>query len=280
MREDMLRYDLHCHSTRSDGLLEPAAVVRRAAERGVTVLALTDHDDTAGLAEARCAADEAGIALVPGAELSVSWEEHTIHVVALGIDANDAALQAGLESVRAGRDARARRIAAALERVGIHGALEGARSYVTSERLITRTHFARFLVETGRVREMKDVFKRYLARGLPGYVPHAWASLEQAIGWIRGAGGQAVLAHPGRYQLGTGGMRQLVAEFRDRGGAAIEVLSASHTTAQVSQFAALARLHGLKASAGSDYHGPGESWLDLGDLPQLPGGSVPVWQGW
>lgn len=276
----MLRYDLHCHSTRSDGLLEPAAVVRRAANRGVAVLALTDHDDTAGLAEARCAADVAGIALVPGAELSVSWEEHTIHVVALCIDASDAALQAGLESVRAGRDVRARRIAESLERAGVPGALEGARKYVTSERLISRTHFARYLVETGRVREMKDVFKRYLARGLPGYVPHAWATLEQAIGWIRGSGGQAVLAHPGRYQLGTGDMRRLVAEFRDRGGDAIEVLSASHTTAQVAQFAALARLHGLKASAGSDYHGPGESRFDLGDLPQLPGGSVPVWQGW
>jgi hypothetical protein len=280
MRGTMLRYDLHCHSTHSDGLLEPAAVVRRAAQRGVSVLALTDHDDTAGLTEARSAADEAGIALVPGAEVSVSWEEHTIHVVALGIDANDAVLQAGLESIRTGRDARARRIAEALERAGIPGALAGARKFVTSDRLISRTHFARFLVEAGHAREVKDVFKRYLAHGLPGYVPHAWATLAQAIGWIRGAGGLAVLAHPGRYPLGTGGMRQLVAEFRERGGDAIEVLSASHTAAQVAQFATLARLHGLKASAGSDYHGPGESWLDLGDLPQLPGGSVPVWQGW
>lgn len=276
----MLRYDLHCHSTCSDGLLAPAAVVRRAAERGVGFLALTDHDDTAGLAEAGAAAAECAIALVPGVEVSATWDDHTIHVVGLGIDAGNADLQSGLASVRDGRDARARRIGEALERAGIPGALEGARRYVTSERLISRTHFARFLVEAGHVREMKDVFKRYLARGLPGYVPHAWASLAQTVRWIRGAGGQAVLAHPGRYKLGSEGMRQLVAEFRDRGGEAIEVLSASHAAAQVAQFAALARLHGLKASAGSDYHGPGESWLDLGDLPQLPAGCVPVWQGW
>jgi predicted metal-dependent phosphoesterase TrpH len=278
--EAMLRYDLHCHSTRSDGLLSPAAVVRRAAARGVGCLALTDHDDTAGLAEASDAAAECGIALVPGVEVSATWDDHTIHVVGLGFDADDADLQSGLASIRDGRDARASRIGDALERAGIPGALEGARKYVTSGRLISRTHFARFLVEAGYVRDMKDVFKRYLARGLPGYVPHAWATLAQAVGWIRGAGGQAVLAHPGRYKLGTDGMCQLVAEFRDCGGGAIEVLSASHAAAQVAQFAALARLHGLKASAGSDYHGPGESWLDLGDLPQLPGGSVPVWQGW
>jgi len=276
----MLRYDLHCHSTCSDGLLAPAAVVRRAAARGVGFVALTDHDDTAGLAEAGDAAAECGIALVPGVEVSATWDDHTIHVVGLGIDAGNEDLQSGLASVREGRDARARRIGEALERAGIPGALEGARRYVTSERLISRTHFARFLVEAGHVREMKDVFRRYLARGLPGYVPHAWATLAQAVGWIRGAGGQAVLAHPGRYKLGSDGMRRLVAEFRDHGGEAIEVLSASHAAAQVAQFAALARLHGLKASAGSDYHGPGESWLDLGDLPPLPGGCVPVWQGW
>ncbi|HEX4883915.1 MAG TPA: 3',5'-nucleoside bisphosphate phosphatase [Casimicrobiaceae bacterium] len=276
----MLRYDLHCHSTRSDGLLAPRDVVRRAAERGVDVLALTDHDDTAGLAEAADAAREAGIAFVPGAEVSVTWDDHTIHVVALGIDPAHPALLAGLESVRAGRDTRARRIADALERAGIPGAWEGARKHVTHERLVSRTHFARFLVETGHAREMKDVFSRYLARGLPGYVEHAWASLGDAVGWIRAAGGQAVLAHPGRYKVSSAGMRRLLGEFRDSGGDAIEVLSASHASAQVAHFAALARVFGLKASTGSDYHGPGESWLDLGDLPPLPGGTVPVWQAW
>jgi predicted metal-dependent phosphoesterase TrpH len=276
----MLRYDLHCHSTRSDGLLEPAQVVRRAAQRGVDVLALTDHDDTAGLADAAEAARAAGIAFVPGAELSVSWEEHTIHVVALGIDPQHPALTAGLAAIRAGRDARARRIAESLERAGIGGAWDGARKYVTSERLMSRTHFARFLVEAGHVRDMKDVFSRYLARGLPGYVEHAWSTLDDAVGWIKAAGGHAVLAHPGRYKVGRDGMQRLLGEFRDRGGDAVEVLSASHTSAQVAQFAALARLHGLAASTGSDYHGPGESWLDLGDLPPLPAGTKPVWSLW
>lgn len=276
----MLRYDLHCHSTFSDGLLPPAEVVRRAARRGVDVLALTDHDETAGLDEAAVAAREARIAFVPGAELSVSWDDHTIHIVALGLDASNAGLQQGLAAVRAGRDTRARRIAAALADAGILGAWEGARRYVTSERLISRTHFARYLVEAGYCRTTKDVFARYLARGLPGYVQHAWATLGEAVGWIHGAGGQAVLAHPGRYKVDAADMRRLLAEFRDHGGEAIEVLSPSHSAAQVAHFAALARLHGLAGSTGSDWHGPGESWLDLGDLPPLPGGTVPVWKDW
>jgi len=275
-----MRYDLHCHSTRSDGLLSPAEVVHRAAARGVDVLALTDHDETAGLDEARAAADEAGIALVTGAELSVSWDEITIHVVALHFDPAHGALQGGLQQIRSGRDSRARRIAASLATAGIPGAYEGARRYVTSERLISRTHFARFLVEAGHVREMKDVFSRYLTPGRPGYVAHVWASLEDAIGWIHAAGGQAVLAHPGRYKVTSTGLPRLLSEFRDLGGDAVEVLSPSHQAAQVGQFASLARTYGLAASTGSDYHGPGESWLDLGDLPPLPAGLDPVWKHW
>ena len=275
-----MRYDLHCHSTRSDGLLAPGEVVRRAASRGVDVLALTDHDEIAGLDEARAAAEETGITLVAGAELSVSWEAITIHVVALGFDPAHAGLVAGLEQIRSGREGRARRIAASLEAAGIADAYEGARRYVTSERLISRTHFARFLVEAGHVREMKDVFSRYLTPGRPGYVPHAWASLEDAIGWIHDAGGQAVLAHPGRYKVSPTALARLLAEFRDREGDAIEVLSPSHDAARVAQFAAHARTYGLAASAGSDYHGPGESWLDLGALPALPPGLEPVWKDW
>jgi len=275
-----MRYDLHCHSTRSDGLLSPAEVVRRAATRGVDVLALTDHDETAGLDEARAAADEAGITLVTGAELSVSWDDLTIHVVALRFDAAHGGLQGGLDQIRSGRDGRARRIAESLASAGIPDAYEGARRYVTSERLISRTHFARFLVEAGHVREMKDVFSRYLTPGRPGYVAHAWASLDDAIGWIHAAGGQAVLAHPGRYKVTSKGLMRLLGEFRDRGGDAVEVLSPSHQAAQVAQFASLARTYGLAASTGSDYHGPGESWLDLGDLPPLPFGVDPVWKRW
>jgi predicted metal-dependent phosphoesterase TrpH len=276
----MVRYDLHCHSTFSDGLLRPAEVVRRAAERGVDVLALTDHDELAGIPEAQDEARAQGITLVPAAELSVTWEEDTIHVVALGLDPASPALAAGLAGVRDGRDARARRIAASLDRAGIPDAFDGALQYVTSERLISRTHFARYLVDKGYVGDMKDAFKRYLTHGKPGYVPHAWATLADALSWIHGAGGQAVLAHPGRYKLGSAGMKRLIAEFRAHGGAGIEVLSSSHTAAQAAEFATLARVFGLLASCGSDYHGPGESWLDLGDLPPLPAGVTPVWTAW
>ena len=276
----MTRYDLHSHSTASDGLLTPAELVVRAAERGVDVLALTDHDEVAGLAEARVAATAAGVVLVPGAELSVSWEGHTIHVVGLQIDPASPGLTEGLDAIRDSRRTRARRMADALAAAGIRGAYEGALKYVTSERLISRTHFARFLVEIGRAGEVKDVFNRFLVHGKPGYVPHAWATLEQAVGWIVAAGGEAVLAHPGRYKVTRSKLRQLLQQFRDAGGVAVEVLSPSHTPAQCTEFATLARTLGLRASVGSDFHGPGESWIDLGGLRELPPGVEPVWQRW
>jgi predicted metal-dependent phosphoesterase TrpH len=276
----MPRYDLHCHSTRSDGLLAPAAVVERAASRGVDILALTDHDEVSGLAEAMDAADKAGIRFVRGSELSVSWEDLSIHVVGLNLDPDNDTLATGLETIRSGRATRARRIGDALAAAGIPDAYEGALKYVTSERLITRAHFARYLVEAGYVREVRDVFKRYLTPGKPGYVQHEWATLSHAIDWIHAAGGQAVVAHPGRYKVSERGMRRLLAEFRDAGGDAIEVLSSSHTPAQYAQYATLSRVFGLAGSCGSDYHGPGESWMDLGDLPEMPAGVVPVWKDW
>jgi predicted metal-dependent phosphoesterase TrpH len=226
------------------------------------------------------AAREAGIELVCGSELSVSWEALTVHVIGLRIDPDNATLAAGLETIRSGRTGRARRIGDALGAAGISGAYEGAMKYVTSERLVSRTHFARFLVETGRASELKDVFKRYLVPGKPGYVAHTWATLTQAVDWIHAAGGQAVIAHPGRYKAGHGGVRRLLGEFRDTGGDAIEILSSSHTPAQYAEFAALARAHGLRGSCGSDFHGPGESWMDLGDLPPMPANVVPVWKDW
>jgi predicted metal-dependent phosphoesterase TrpH len=274
-----LRYDLHCHSTYSDGLLPPADVVRRAGARGVDVLALTDHDETGGLAEARAAASEAGVRLIDGAELSVSWRDITLHVVALGIDPDCVELIAGLHTIRSGRVQRAQRMGEELAAAGIGGAYPGAMKFCTSARLISRTHFARFLVEAGHARDTRDCFRRYLVRGKPGYVSHQWATLAQAIGWIHGAGGQAVLAHPGRYQV-HGKTRELLAEFRDTGGDAIEVLSASHTPAQYTEYARYARVFGLLASSGSDFHGPGEGWADLGDMPALPAGVTPVWKDW
>jgi 3',5'-nucleoside bisphosphate phosphatase len=276
----MIRYDLHCHSTRSDGLLTPGDVVRRAAVRGVEVMALTDHDELAGLDEARDAAHAAGIGFVDGCELSVTSHGTTVHVVALGIDPHNAALAGGLDRVRTSRDARARRIGQSLAEAGIADAFEGALAHVTSERLISRTHFARHLINAGHVRDMKDAFKRFLTVGKPGYVPHDWATLAEAVGWIHGAGGQAVIAHPGRYPLTPAELRSLFAEFRDLGGDAIEVVSPSHTTPQYAEFATLARTFGLKASCGTDFHGPGESRLDFGELPSLPAGTDPVWTGW
>jgi hypothetical protein len=273
----MARVDLHCHSTVSDGLLEPAAVVRRAAEQGVSMLALTDHDDVAGLDAAAAAAAELGMVLVPGVEISVTWRNHTIHVVGLGIDAGNAALCRGLEALRCGRGERARRIAESLARAGIPGAFEGALRIAGSPRLLSRTHFARFLAEQGHARDVKRVFRRFLVKGRPGHVPHQWAGLEQALGWIRGAGGSAVLAHPGRYDIGTANLRALLAEFKDLGGAAIEVVSGSHGPQQHAEFARHAAAFGLLASAGSDFHGPGESHLEPGRLPELPAGCRAVW---
>jgi 3',5'-nucleoside bisphosphate phosphatase len=254
--------------------------VRRAAERGVDVLALTDHDEVAGLAEARVAAREAGVQFVAGSELSVSWQDSTVHVVALGIDAESATLVRGLEHVRTSRDARAQRIGESLAAAGIPNALEGALAYVTSERLISRTHFARHLIDAGHARDMKDAFKRFLTTGNPGHVPHTWASLPDAVDWIHAAGGQAVIAHPGRYKLTRAELRALVGEFRDLQGDALEIVSPSHTPAQYAEFATLARAFGLKGSCGTDFHGPGESRLDFGELPPLPAGVDPVWSAW
>lgn len=273
----MTNLDLHSHSTFSDGALTPGELVARAAQRGVAVLALTDHDDTGGLMAARTAAAEHHIRLIDGVEISVTWDNQTVHVVGLGIDPSDAALQAGLAATRGGRVDRAGKIVAALEVLGITGSRDGAQQYASNPQLIGRTHFARFLVKQGVVKDIKTAFKRFLGDGQPCYVPHQWATLGAAVNWINGSGGTAVLAHPGRYPLDTAQMRALLAEFRDLGGAAIEVVSSSHWPHHYAAFAAHARHFGLAASAGSDFHSPQESYHDLGSLPALPQGCVPVW---
>jgi predicted metal-dependent phosphoesterase TrpH len=270
--------DLHCHSTVSDGLLTPAEVVRRAAANGVELLALTDHDELGGLAEARAAALDAGLRFVDGAEISVSWEnDTTIHIVALAIDPGNAALREGLAQVRSGRDSRAARMAEELAKVGIRGAYQGAMRHAGNPALLSRSHFARYIVECGLARDVKTVFERWLAKGKPGYVSHAWATLEQTLGWIRAAGGIAVLAHPGRYRISNADLRRLCAEFRDLGGRGIEVLSGAHSADTVREMARLAREFGFAASRASDFHGPGESWVDLGRLPELPADLKPLW---
>lgn len=264
----------------SDGLLTPAALVERAVRNGVDVLALTDHDDTAGMVEAGVAAAEHGLELVGGVEISATWERHTVHVVGLHVDPAETRLVSGLAQVRSGRDARARLIGQSLARAGIGGAYEGARRLASNDQLVSRAHFARYLVAQGRARSTRDVFRRYLTPGKPGYVPHAWAPLADAVAWIHAAGGQAVLAHPGRYDLTAGGMRRLLGAFRDVGGDAIEVVSGVHTRDEYATFAGHARSFGFLASAGSDFHGPEESPLDVGRLPSLPVGLTPVWSAW
>jgi predicted metal-dependent phosphoesterase TrpH len=275
---ELNNYDLHSHSVFSDGTLTPDALVARAAQRGVQVLALTDHDDTGGLAAAHAAAREHGVRLVNGVEISVTWRGQTIHVVGLGIDASDRALQSGLAATRGGRIERARKMAAALDELGISGSFEGARQFAGNPQMISRTHFARFLVQQREVRDMNAAFRRFLGGGQPAFVPHEWASLSDAVSWINGSGGLAVIAHPGRYALDTVHLRALLAEFREVGGSAIEVVSGSHKPHQYVTFAAYGRQFGLAASTGSDFHSPEESYHDLGSLPALPHECAPVWE--
>ena len=273
----VLNVDLHCHSNESDGLLPPAEVARRASANGVDVLALTDHDNIAGLAEARAAADACGMGFVNGVEVSIEWEGGQVHIVGLAFAANDAALATGLAGIRSGRIERARRMAADLERVGIRGAFEGALAYAHDPNLVSRAHFARYLVEIGICRDVRSVFDAYLKPGLPGYVEHRWPTLGDALDWIHGAGGVAVVAHPGRYKFSARDLRRLLCEFKDRGGRAIEVVSGGHTPEQVGVLGRLAREFDFLASRGSDFHGPGESFVDLGKVASLPDGLTPVW---
>ncbi len=271
--------DLHCHSTVSDGVLTPTEIVNHAAEKGVRVLALTDHDDVAGLATARAVADAHGMQFINGVEISVTWRHRTLHIVGLKINPEYAPLVEGLANIRAGRHTRAEGMAQALEKVGIHGALEGAYEY-SKGGIISRTHFARFLIEKGYAKDTKAVFKRYLVKGKPGYVEHQWASLEDAMAWILGSGGVAVIAHPGRYDLGRVTMLELMHEFRALGGAAIEVVTGSHTVDQYQEFAKVAKSFDLASSMGSDYHGKGQTYIEMGRLPSLPSHCVPVWRDW
>lgn len=273
-----LNADLHCHSTVSDGLLAPAELARRAKANGVELWALTDHDEIGGLDEARAEAAAVGLAFVNGVEISVSWgEDQTVHIVGLGFDPTYPPLVDGLAQVRGGRDSRAARMAAELDKVGIRGAYEGALKYVGNPALISRSHFARYIVELGHAKDVKSVFDWWLAKGKPGYVAHAWATLEDAVGWIHGAGGVAVIAHPGRYRLTKAQLRELFVAFKNLGGEGIEVLSGSHGEEEMRECARIAREFGFLASRASDFHGPGESWIDLGKLPNLPEDLTPVW---
>ncbi len=276
----MINADLHCHSHVSDGLLPPAEVAARAHANGVQLWALTDHDEVGGIAEAARAARDLGMPFVPGVEISVTWADETIHIVGLNFDPADQTLVTGLERTRNGRYARAIEMGERLARVGIPDAFEGACKYVGNPDLISRTHFARFIVDSGYCKDISEVFDRYLSEGRPGFVEHRWAKLSDAVGWIRGAGGRAVVAHPGRYALDDTAMHAFLSEFKDLGGEGIEVVSGSHKPHHYAIYAARAREFGFRASRGSDYHGPGISHAELGSVDLLPAGLDPIWSDW
>lgn len=271
--------DLHCHSKISDGMLTPAELVRRAHANGAELLALTDHDEVSGLAEAHSTADALGLRFIDGVEISVTWDDDaSVHIVGLGIDPAHAGLCESLAHLRSGRDLRARKMSDELDKVGIHGAYEGALRYVSNPSLVSRAHFARYIVEIGRAKDVKSVFDYWLGKDKPGYVPHVWATLEQAITWIREAGGVSVIAHPLRYKISRQTLRRLFGNFRDLGGDGIEVLSGGQNDDETRELTRLAKEFGFLASCGSDFHGPGESRIDLGKVATLPEGLTPVWE--
>jgi predicted metal-dependent phosphoesterase TrpH len=270
--------DLHCHSSISDGTLEPEAVAARAKANGVELWALTDHDELAGQQRARSAAMALGLPYLTGTEVSVTFAAVTVHIVGLGFDIDDADLAAGLAATRGGREARARDMAAGLATVGIENAYEGALKFVGNPELISRTHFARFLVENGVCGDTQEVFRRFLVEGKPGYVPHRWAALGDAVRWISAAGGIAVVAHPARYKFTPTEEYALFSEFKAHGGRGVEVVTGSHSPAEALRYADTAREFDLLASRGSDFHSPLESRIDLGGLPPLPAGLSPVWE--
>lgn len=274
----LINADLHCHSTVSDGTLTPEALAQRAHAHGVQLWALTDHDELGGQHRAAAQARALGLDYLHGVEISVSFAGVTVHIVGLGVDPDNAALQAGLAHTRGGRERRAREMADGLAQVGIKGAFDGALTFVGNPELISRTHFARWLVDTGHCADTSEVFRRYLVEGKPGFVPHRWAGLGEAVRWITGAGGLAVVAHPARYKFTPTEEYALFSEFQAHGGQGVEVMTSAHGAADIAKYTAMAQEFGLCASRGSDFHAPDESRTELGSLPDLPGALTPVWE--
>ena len=274
----ILNADLHCHSVVSDGTLTPEQLAERAKTNGVELWALTDHDEIGGQHRAAAAAHAQGMRYLTGTEISVTFAGETVHIVGLGFDPDNAEMVQGLHSTRGGRQQRAREMSDGLAKVGIKNAYEGALKFVSNPELISRTHFARFLVESGVCKETAEVFRKYLTEGKPGYVPHRWASLKDAVTWITSAGGMAIVAHPARYKFTPNEEYALFTEFKIHGGRGVEVVTGSHTAQEYVKYAETAKEFGLAASRGSDFHSPEESRIDLGSLPFLPGDLTPVWE--
>ena len=276
--EPLLNADLHCHSVVSDGTLTPEALAARAKANGVQLWALTDHDEIGGQERAIASAKALDMKYLTGVEISITFAGKTVHIVGLGFDHTHTDLVQGLRNTRGGRAERAKEMSDGLAKVGIHGAFEGALKYAGNHELISRTHFARFLVESGVCKDTSEVFRKYLTENKPGFVPHRWASLENAVNWITGAGGVAVIAHPARYGFTANEEFALFTEFINHGGRGVEVITGSHSSADALQYADTALEFNLAASRGSDFHSPDESHTDLGTLPWLPGQLKPVWE--
>ena len=274
----ILNADLHCHSVISDGTLTPEALAERAKANGVELWALTDHDEVGGQDRALAAARAQGLPYLTGTEISITFADKTVHIVGLGFDAHNSDLVEGLRRTRGGRGERAQEMSDGLAKVGIHGAYQGALQYAGNPELISRTHFARHLVETGVCSDTSEVFRKFLTEGKPGFVPHRWARLQEAVQWITGAGGVAVIAHPARYGFSPNEEYALFSEFKAHGGRAVEVVTGSHSSQEAVRYADTALEFDLAASRGSDFHSPDESRIDLGTLPLLPGQLTPVWE--
>lgn len=278
MSKTVLNADLHCHSVVSDGTLTPEELAARAKANGVELWALTDHDEISGQARALSAAKAEGMHYLTGTEISVTFAGQTVHIVGLGFDHEDAGIHEGLRKTRGGRGERAQEMSQGLAQVGIHGCYEGALKYVGNPELISRTHFARYLVESGVCADTHEVFRQYLTEGKPGFVPHRWASLKEAVQWITDAKGIAIIAHPARYNFTPNEEYAFFTEFKNHGGQGVEVVTGSHTTAEYVKYGEMAKEFDLLASRGSDFHSPEESRIDLGTLPWLPGQLTPVWE--
>lgn len=268
--------DLHCHSTASDGALSPHELVARAAEQGVTHLALTDHDTIAGVADARAEANRLGVTLINGVELSCIWRSHTIHVVGLDFDESSPAFQTVLARQSENRWQRAHLIADKLSRLKVDNLLDKATAAAGGD-VPGRPHFAQVLVDEGVVPKVAHAFKRYLGAGKPGDVKACWPELDTVVQWITEAGGIAVLAHPRKYKLTATRLRALTADFMRAGGRAIEVSISGQSSGDLGFVAELARREGLLASQGSDFHFPGAPWCELGRIAKMPDGLKPVW---
>ena len=275
-----INVDLHMHSTASDGVVTPCDLVERGLANQLQLMALTDHDTIDGLDQARQAAKDCRVGFLNGVEVSVSWGGETLHLVGLGFDPLRGALAVNLKALQLSRRERASAMDAGLQAHGLPSVLDDAMAYAGNPNLIGRTHFARALVARGVCHHVQDVFDRFLTPGKPGYVPHQWATLSEAMAWIQGSGGVCVLAHPARYRLTDTARWALLQEFMALGGRAIEVSTGSHSLDDTQRYRQLSVELGLKASRGSDFHSPTESRCDVGAAPVLPDGCDPIWSGW